>query len=136
MIRSFIDSNILVYYFTDNHPDHSPRCVALMDRLDRGEEAALCTSTVIMETAFVLERALRIPRHRIAPALRDFVSIPAISFDFRDIILEAISIWTENGPLSLPDAYHLAFAKEHGLSRIYTFDRKMNRYHGVERVEP
>ena len=135
-MQTFIDSNILVYYFTDNHPDHSPRCAALMDRLDRGEETAWCTSTVIMETAFVLERSLRVPRHLIAPALSDFVSIPAISFDFRDAILQAISIWAENGPLSLPDAYHLVFTKQQALSRIYTFDRKMNRYPGVERVEP
>jgi predicted nucleic acid-binding protein len=133
---SFIDSNILVYYFTGNHPDYSPRCAALLDRLDRGEETAWCTSTVIMETAFVLERPLSIPRHLIAPALSDFVSIPAISFDFRDTILQAISIWAGNGPLSLPDAYHLAFTEQQGLSRIYTFDRKMNRYPGVERIEP
>lgn len=137
MTHSFIDSgNILVYYFTDNHPDHSPRCAALMDRLDHGQETALCASTVIMETAFVLERAMHVPRHLIARALADFLSIPTIAFDFRDTIIEAISLWAENGPLSLPDAYHLAFAKEQGLTRIYTFDRKMSRYPGIERVEP
>lgn len=136
MTQSFIDSNILVYYFTDNHPNYSPRSAALINRLDRREETALCTSTVIMETAFVLERTMRVPRHLVARALADFVSIPTIDFDFRDTILEAISLWAENGPLSLPDAYHLAFTKEQGLTRIYTFDRKMNRYPGVERVEP
>lgn len=136
MTSSFIDSNILVYYFADNHPDHSPRCTALMERLDRGEESAWCTSTVIMETAFVLERSLRIPRHLVARALADLVSLPAINFDFREIILEAIALWEAKGPLSLPDAYHLVFAKHHELTRIYTFDRKMNRYEGVNRVEP
>lgn len=136
MTHSLIDSNILVYYFTDNHPDHSPRCAALMDRLDHGQETALCTSTVIMETAFVLDRTMNVPRHLIARALADFISIPTITFDFRDTLLEAISLWVGNGPLSLPDAYHLAFAKEQGLTRIYTFDRKMSRYPGVERIEP
>ncbi len=136
MMPSFIDSNILVYYFADNHPDNSPRCAALMDRLDRGEESTWCTSSVIMETAFVLERSLRVPRHLAARALAEFVSIPEISFDFRGIILDAIQLWEENGPLSLPDAYHLAFAKHQGLTHIHTFDRKMNRYPGVERIEP
>lgn len=136
MTHSFIDSNVLVYYFSDNHPDHSPRSAALINRLDRGEETALCTSTVIIETAFVLERTMRVPRHLVARALADFVSIPTITFDFRDTILEAISLWEENSPLSLPDAYHLAYTRARGLDRIYTFDRKMNRYPGVERVEP
>lgn len=64
------------------------------------------------------------------------MSFPAIEFDFRQTILNAIDIWNKNGPLSLPDAYHLVFAKDVGLDRIYTFDKKMNRYPGVERIEP
>lgn len=135
-MRSFIDSNILVYHFAGNHPEYSPRATALVNRLERAEEAGWCTSTVIMETAFVLERTLRVPRDLIANALVEFVSIPAITFDFRELLLSAIDIWKANGPLSLPDAYHLSFANAQGLDRIYTFDRKMNRFPGVERIEP
>lgn len=136
MTTAFIDSNIIVYHLAGNHSDHSPRSTALLDRLSRGEAHAWCTSTVIMEAAFVLERVLRVPRIHIAAALVEIVSLPAVEFDYRQSILRAIDFWEHNGPLSLPDAYHLVFAKDVGLDSIYTFDRKMNRYPGVERIEP
>jgi predicted nucleic acid-binding protein len=91
---------------------------------------------VLIEAAFVLERVLRIPRASIASALSEFVAFPFVQFDFRESILRAIDLWKMNGPLSLPDAYHLVFAKDRGLDRIYTFDKKMNRYPGIERIEP
>lgn len=30
----------------------------------------------------------------------------------------------------------MALSRSHGITRIYTFDRKMNRDPGVERIEP
>ena len=136
MKPAFIDSNIIVYHLAGNHPRFSPRSTALVQRLSRGEEAAVCTSTAVIEASFVIERVLRVPRSQAAPALRNLVSISAIEFDFRQAIIDAIDLWRENGPLSLPDAYHLIFARDAGLDRIYTFDTKMGRYPGVERLEP
>ncbi len=135
-MTAFIDSNILVYHLAGNHADHSPRSTALLDRLSRGDERAWCTSTVIMETAFVLERVIRVPRAHIAPALVDIVSLPTVEYDHRQSLLRAIDLWQRHGPLSLPDAFHLIFAKDAGLKHIYTFDKKMNRYPGVDRIEP
>ncbi len=40
------------------------------------------------------------------------------------------------GPLSFADCFHLTLTKELGMTQIYTFDRKMNRFPGVERLEP
>lgn len=136
MTAAFVDSNVLVYHLAVNHPDFSPRSTAFIMRLSAGETRALCTSTVIMEVSFVLERLMRIPRTNVANDLTEFVSLPAVEFDFRESLIRAIAFWKANGPLSLPDAYHLVFSKDAGLDRIYTFDRKMNRYPGVERIEP
>ena len=51
-------------------------------------------------------------------------------------IAEGVDFWLENPPLSFADCYHLALASHLGLGHIYTFDKKMGRYPGVERIEP
>ncbi len=48
----------------------------------------------------------------------------------------AITFWATNGPLSFADCYHLALANLLGMTEIYTFDRKMDRYRGVACIGP
>lgn len=136
MNSGFIDSNILVYHLLQNHPDHSERSSDLISRLGQGHVRGACSSTAILETIYVLEKGYRVPRYAAYPHLRDIVSIPSIEFDSRDAILEALEFWKDHSPLSFADCFHLALAKQLGMDRIYTFDRKMDRFPGVERVEP
>lgn len=90
MSAGFIDSNILVYHLLQNHPDHSPRSSDLIAQLGEGLIRSACSSTVILETLFVLEKGYRIPRDAAYPPIRDIVSIPSIEFDSRDAILEVL----------------------------------------------
>lgn len=76
------------------------------------------------------------PRLKVANDLTAFVSIPAVKFDYRATLRLAIEFWAENGPVSLPDAFHVAFAKDMRLNQIYTFGKKVDRYPGIERIEP
>lgn len=47
-----------------------------------------------------------------------------------------LDVWYSRGRLSFVDCYHLALTKEFGMTQIYTFDKKMDRYPGVARIEP
>ncbi len=132
----FIDTNILVYHLAQNHESFSPRSSALLDDLAAGRTTATCASTVIVETVYVLEKGFLVPRAVAYSALKSIVSMPAIEFDFREALLAALDSWNSQSPLSFADCYHLALAKVLGVNAIYTFDRKMNRYPGVERIEP
>lgn len=136
MTGAFLDTNILVYHLTQNHERYWRRSSALMDDLAAGLTTATCASTVILETIYVLEKGFRIPRAVAYPALRSIVNTPTIEFDFRGAILDALEYWHIHSPLSYADCYHLVLAKSLGLTEIYTFDKKMGRYPGIERVEP
>lgn len=54
----------------------------------------------------------------------------------KSAIKEALALWQEHSALDYADCCHLTLTKALGMSRIYTFDRKMNRYPDVERVKP
>jgi predicted nucleic acid-binding protein len=136
MTNAFIDTNILVYHLAQNHESFSPRSSALLDDLAAGRTTATCASTVIVETIYVLEKGFLVPRSNAHSALKSILSISAIEFDFRDALLAALDFWDSQPPLSFADCYHLALSKEHDLEAIYTFDKKMDRYPGVKRIEP
>lgn len=136
MTHVFLDTNILVYHLMQNHEVYSLRSSRLIDDLLAGKTTASCTSTVILETTYVLEKGFRVPRDVSHPALTEFVRIPTIRFDFRTPLLEALDFWRAQAPLSFADCYHLVLTKAFGLDAICTFDRRMNRFPGVERIEP
>jgi predicted nucleic acid-binding protein len=131
----FLDTNVLVYHSLQNHPHHSPRCTALLLALAEGKYQAHCSSTVVLEAIYVLEKVYGVPRGDTYSTIHDLASIPSIQFDNRQAILDALEFWKDNTPLSFEDCFHLVLTKHLGLDSIYTFDKKMNRYPGVTRIE-
>lgn len=132
----FLDTNVLVYHLLQNHVHYSPRSSRLIDRLCMGPDVAWCSSTVILETTFVLEKGFRVPRSDAYDPIREIVGIPAITFERRDAILDALEFWRDNPPLSYADCFHLVLTKQFGLQHICTFDKGMDRYPGITRIEP
>ena len=51
-------------------------------------------------------------------------------------IVNALDFWAQQPRLDFADCYHLALAEELGMTQVYSFDKKMDRYAGVERIEP
>jgi predicted nucleic acid-binding protein len=132
----FLDTTIFIYHLTSNHPEYSPRCTALMERIEAGEVKAVTAVTAVDEALRVLTKAFGHTRADAAKAMSVLMSQPEIEIDHRTTVLTAIDFWVANGPLSYIDSYHLALTKALGMTQIYTFDRKMDRFPGVERVEP
>ena len=136
MAARFIDTNIFIYHLTGNHAEHSPRCTALMEHIEAGDIEACTAVTAVDEALRVLTKVFGHRRSDAARAMSILASQPEIAIDHRRAVLDAIEFWAANGPLSFSDCYHLALTKELGMTEIYTFDRKMDRFPGVERVEP
>lgn len=131
-----LDTNILVYHLTQTHADHGARCSALIRDVRMGLQEVYCPSTAIMECTFVLNQRFSAPRDEIAPLLASIISLPGVKCDFKQALLKGLVFWQSNPGLDFADCYHLALAKELGMTQIYSFDKKMNRYPGVERIEP
>jgi predicted nucleic-acid-binding protein len=61
----FVDTNIFVRHFRQDHADHSPRATAFLSRIETGQGRARTADTVVFETVFTLERTYRQPRETI-----------------------------------------------------------------------
>lgn len=131
-----LDTNILIYHLTQNHPEHGPACTDLLNRVAAGAETVYCPSAAVMECTFVLGRQFAVPRAAAAKALIGILSRPNVSTEVMPALISGLTFWAQQSALVFADCYHLALASELDTHSIYSFDRRMDRYHGVERIEP
>lgn len=133
---TFIDTNVLIYHLVQTDHEASQVSHESFARLRIGSEMASVSSTVVFETVHVSQTSYGVPKRLIADTLTDVLQFVGLQSDHKEALLDALAFWREQGPLSFPDCFHLALTKHLGMFRIYSFDRKMGRYPGVERIEP
>lgn len=131
-----IDTNILLRHLLQDHDDFSPRASALMLAVRRNQSTIFCPDTVIFETIHILVGQRERTRDEVAAVLTDIVNLPGVRMRDTTVITKALRFWASQSPLDFADCYHLALTESLGLKAIYTFDQKMDRYPGVERLEP
>jgi predicted nucleic-acid-binding protein len=110
-----IDTNVVVRYLTGDHPQQSLKARALIDA-----EAVFVSSTVLLETEWVLRGVYGFAPDTIAAAFRAFAGLPNVAVDEPALIVKALD-WTTKG-MDFADALHLA--KAEGCGAWATFDRR------------
>ena len=71
----FIDTNLFIRYFTRDEEEKAQRVLALLKRVEKGEEKITTSSLVIFETIFTLESFYKVPKQQVKelmlPILQD-----------------------------------------------------------------
>lgn len=133
---AFVDTSILVRFLVQDIPDQSSRAVHLFSQVAAHEIRVFMSETVILETTYVLTKVYGVPRVVAGSLLEDILDLEELILHNKSIVQEALRHWTEQGPLSFADCYHLALTAAFDLDEIYSFDKKMGRYPGATRIEP
>ncbi|HEV2072676.1 MAG TPA: PIN domain-containing protein [Thermomicrobiales bacterium] len=131
-----IDTNVFLRHLLDDIPEHSRRANKLFADVMKGDVRVYAPSTVFFEAVYVLTRHKGVPVADVSAALHILLNYPGFETDHREALGGALSLWNTQGPLSFADCFHLVLAKQLGMDRIYAFDGKMDRFPGVERVDP
>ena len=119
-----VDTNLVVRYLTRDDPRQSPRAKAV---IEAGE--VFVSTTVLLETEWVLRSLYDFPATRIAERLREFAGLPGIVLEDPALAARGLD-WFERG-LDFADALHLAGAGH--CEAMLTFDRAFIR--GAARIE-
>lgn len=130
-MSAVLDTNILIRHLTGDPPGQAARATAL---LKSGEELIL-TDVIAAEVVYVLESFYEVERTRLAHLFRSILSFPPITVTDEALLLRAIEVY-EIDRLDYADAYLVACAETTGIGRITSFDRKIGRIQGIERIEP
>lgn len=131
-----IDSNILARHLLRDIPEQAARCTRLFERAVAGEVTLFIPTTVVAEITWLLIRQRGVPKNDVADALIGLFQAHGVVLENSRAVINALRFLKATGGLSYVDCYHLALARELGMTQIYSFDKKMDRYSGVERIEP
>jgi predicted nucleic acid-binding protein len=110
-----IDTNVIVRYLTGDHPQQSPKAKTLID-----SEDVFVSTTVLLETEWVLRSAYEYTPAQIARALTAFAGLPRVTLEDAALAAKALQ-WTESG-MDFVDALHLT--KAEGCKAFVSFDRR------------
>jgi predicted nucleic-acid-binding protein len=113
-----VDTNIVVRYLTGDDPEQSARARNLVDSSD-----IFVSSTVFLETEWVLRSAYGFSAAQIADRLQAFAGLPKVTVEAPNAI--AMALACVGAGMDFADALHLAAAKE--CEAFVTFDRRLGR---------
>ena len=111
-----IDTNLVVRFLVGDHPAQSAKAKALIEAED-----VFVSSTVILETTWVLRSVYDYSNDQLRAALTAFAGLPRISLEEPAIVAQALD-WAKEG-VDFADALHLAKAR--GCEGFVSFDRKL-----------
>ncbi len=132
----FLDTNILLRYFTGNPPEQAAGAKWLLQRVERGEEKVATSVMVLFETVFTLQKTYRVPKADIRAMVTDVVSLSGVQLPGKRLYLRALALYAEQPFLSFADAYNVIAMQEQGIPEIYSFDTDFDKVDGITRVEP
>lgn len=135
MAEPFLDTNILIRHLTQDHPTHSPRSTAFLQRIQSGELKVTTSVLVVFETVYILQRIYRISRADIAAAILPLLDLPGIHLPEKPLISPTFDIFV-NKNLSFADSFHAVLVRLLGLNEIVSFDEGFDRISWLTRVEP
>jgi predicted nucleic-acid-binding protein len=132
----FLDTNVIIRFLADDHPELSPKARAILTALETGSASADISDTVIFECIYVMTKQYKMTRDYMVDVLVSLLSLESVRTSSKSTLLEALGVWSQVQRLSFADALHLVWARRSVHKRIATFDKGMdNCLPGVTRVE-
>lgn len=127
-----IDTNVIVRYLVRDNPEQADAAKALLETLTNDQPGFICRE-VMVEIVWVLERAYKFARERIADVMVELTVTEGLIVESADDVNRAFISYRQSGP-GFSDLMIKAAAGRVGARSLYTFDRRLARQEGVSLV--
>ncbi|TWH45013.1 PIN domain-containing protein [Sporomusa sp. KB1] len=134
MLKSRIDTNIIIRFLVGDGGDHAGKARDLFKRATEGEESLVLCDTVFIETVFVLQSYYKHNRADIAKALIALIRLPGIETETETATLAQALEFYEIKGVDWADAIVAAKAKAAD-QPVYSFDNHFDKFRGVKRKQ-
>ena len=129
-----VDANVLIRYLVGDEKRQAVQATALLHAVERAETAVLCDPVTLAEVVWVLSSFYKLPHAAISEALLPIVQAPGFILSDKPRYVRALHLFATT-IRHFGDACACAAALEDCGGRLYSFDRKLSKVPGVERVE-
>jgi predicted nucleic acid-binding protein len=83
-----------------------------------------------------LEKTYGVPRSDIRDALLPIIDLSGVVLPGKRMLDGVFDLYVREAGLSFADCYHATLAKHLQVGNLYSFDRKIGRAPGIQRIEP
>ena len=128
-----LDTNILVRYLTQDDPVQSAKAIDILERRLTPKNLGFVSVVVIVETAWVLDRAYGLTSQEIAAALERLLQVDVLMIEYEQEVFTAMVV-LKQGRASFSDALIAELGVRAGCTRTLTFDQKAGRLSSFELV--
>lgn len=135
MAACFLDTNILLRFFTGDDQQKAKRALDLFMRIERGEEKVITSSSVIFETVYTLQSFYKLPRGEIKDKILPIISLRGIHLPDKSVYYRAFDLYVTKN-ISFADAYNAAYMISEEVFNIYSWDKDFDKIEGIVRMEP
>jgi len=134
---SFLDTNLIIRFITQDNPDQAMRARVIFQQLETRTLIVRTSESVIVEAVQVLSsKALyHLPRQEIKAALTEIIALPGLQLVNKRTFLRALDLYASRN-FDFVDALNVAHMERLHLRVILSFDRDFNRIPGITRQEP
>jgi predicted nucleic acid-binding protein len=135
MAVCFLDTNILLRFFTGDDSQKAQQALNLFMRIERGEEKVITSSSVIFETVYTLQSFYKLARGEIKDKLLPIISMRGVHLPDKGVYYRAFDLYVTKN-ISFADAYNAAYMISEEIFNIYSWDRDFDKIEGIVRLEP
>jgi predicted nucleic-acid-binding protein len=134
--RTFLDTNLLVRFLTNDDPAKADRVDGLLRKAAGGTVRLVTADIVIAELVWVLESFYHLDRKAIREKVEAILATPGLEVVNGKLVQKAIVYYAEFNT-DFIDGYIVALMEKMKIGGIYSFDKKhLSRFASIQRMEP
>ncbi|MBF0627717.1 MAG: PIN domain-containing protein [Magnetococcales bacterium] len=120
-----VDTNVVLRYLLDDHPEWSQRAKLFWAGVRQGQQRVFLPEGVLVECVYVLFKVYRVPRIELADRLLSFLEIPNLTANSLPVLRTTLQLFRDHN-VDLVDAVVLATARVNHWD-FESFDRDLHR---------
>ena len=134
----YLDTNLIIRYLTQDHPEHAARVQPLFQQLAAGTVQLSTCEGVLIEVVHVLaSRALyHLPRNEIQQKLSVIIDLAGLKLPFKHVYQRALELYEATPRLDFVDALIVAHMEHARITSLVSFDKDFDGLPTVTRREP
>ena len=119
----YVDTNVFLRFLTVDIPEKARAAERLFTKAVNGEIKLITSEVTIAELVWTLEKYYKLSRYHIREIIEGILSTSNLEITNSDMIQAAIEIY-ESQNVDYIDGYTIAFMRQTGVKKIFSFDRK------------
>jgi predicted nucleic acid-binding protein len=134
----FLDANVFIRVLTKDDPVKAAASLALLERLDSGDDEAVTCEAVIAEVVYVLTSLVtfRLTHEEVRNRFKPLLELRGLRIEHKTSYLRALDLYASAPYLDIEDAIIVAHMEREGWTELVSYDRDFDRVSGPVRAEP